>query len=172
MGGRQGNSNHFPIFLEISKPPLKPAAPFQFNASWLQEDSYNKLFREIWRSPGSNSPEDRCFLFMENLKRLKKATVEWAKTRKQKQNEKLTQIDVELWELESTESNGYASQESKDRILLLESQRNQILLDREEELRLKSRAIWLKVGDENTRFFHNYAKGRKNSNKIWKLKKC
>ena len=41
---------------------------------------------------------------------------------------------------------------------------------KEEEWRLKSRAIWLKAGDENTRFFHNYAKGRKSANTIWSLK--
>ena len=40
----------------------------------------------------------------------------------------------------------------------------------EEEWRLKSRAIWLKSGDENTSFFHNYAKGRKSANTIWSLK--
>ena len=77
---------------------------------------------------------------------------------------------MELRELESPESDGYVSQESKDRILLLERHRNQILLAREEEWRLKSKAIWLKVGDENTRFFHNFAKGRKSANTIWSLK--
>lgn len=44
--GEGGNSNHFPVLLEISKPPHKPAAPFKFNALWLKEESYNRLFRE------------------------------------------------------------------------------------------------------------------------------
>jgi len=52
----------------------------------------------------------------------------------------------------------------------LEKIQNQILLDKEEEWRLKSRAIWLKSGDENTSFFHNFAKGRKSVNTIWSLK--
>lgn len=107
---------------------------------------------------------------MENLKRLKKETVEWVKTRKQKHNKDLNQIDIELRNLESPESDGYETHEKKDIILLLESHRSKILLAREEEWRLKSRAIWLKDGDENTNFFLNYAKGRKNSNTIWKLK--
>lgn len=47
--------------------------------------------------------EDKSFLFMENLKRLKKATVEWAKNRKQKQNEDLIKINMELGELENLE---------------------------------------------------------------------
>lgn len=92
------------------------------------------------------------------------------KKRKQNQNEALISVNLELGELENPESNGYEPQETKDRIHLLERQRSQILLDREEEWRLKSRAIWLSAGDENTKFFHNYAKGRKIMNTIWKLK--
>jgi hypothetical protein len=37
--------------------------------------------------------------------------------------------------------------------------------------RLKSRAIWLSCGDENTKFFQAYAKGRKLANTIWGLRK-
>lgn len=35
--------------------------------------------------------------------------------------------------------------------------------------RLKSRAIWLQCGDENTKFFQAFAKGRKFTNTIWEL---
>jgi len=31
--------------------------------------------------------------------------------------------------------------------------------------------IWLAEGDENTKFFQNYAKHRKNINIIWELRK-
>eukprot|EP00253_Pinus_taeda_P030540 PITA_30540 len=107
---------------------------------------------------------------MESLKRLKKATISWAKERQKKQNEDLIKIREELKVLESMEADGYSTQASKDRFLSLEKSQNQILLAKEEEWRLKSRAIWLKSGDENTSFFHNYAKGRKSANTIWSLK--
>lgn len=94
--GEGGNSDHFPILLELSKPPPKPAAPFKFNASWLQEESYNQLFRKIWRHAGRDHSENKGPLFMENLKRLKKATIEWASDRRKKQNEALNKIDNEL----------------------------------------------------------------------------
>lgn len=45
-----------------------------------------------------------------------------------------------------------------------------MLKEKEETWRLKSKAIWLESGDENTKFFQAYAKGRKNVNTIWYLK--
>lgn len=165
-----GPSDHFPIYLELSRVPPKPPAPFKFNASWLQEESYNNLFKEIWSHPDRGSQENKGILLMENLKRLKKATILWAKDRKSKQTEELSRINEELQKLESIEADGYATQESKEKIVALEKHKNQILLAKEEEWRLKSREIWLKVGDDNTRFFHNYAKGRKSANTIWHLK--
>eukprot|EP00253_Pinus_taeda_P007836 PITA_07836 len=165
-----GNSDHFPILLEFQKPPSKPASPFKFNAAWLQEESFNILFRDTWRHPGSSPSESKGAHFWDNLKRLKKATIEWAKARKVSQNEALSSIDDELRDLEEPEAGGYVNQDSKDKILMLEKQRSKILLEREEGWRQKSRAIWLKVGDENTKFFHNYAKGQKNANTIWKLR--
>eukprot|EP00253_Pinus_taeda_P033452 PITA_33452 len=139
---------------------------------WVDEidPSFNKLFKETWIHPDRSAREDKSFLFMENLKRLKKANISWAKDKKDKQNEELIRIREELKKLESTEEDGYISQACKDRILHLENLQNKILLDKEEEWRLKSRAIWLKAGDENTSFFHNYSKGRKSANTIWSLK--
>eukprot|EP00253_Pinus_taeda_P008825 PITA_08825 len=165
-----GNSDHFPIFLDLSFPPPKPPSPFKFNPSWLLEPSFISIFSSTWIHPDDHSSEDKSFLFMENLKRLKKATISWAKERQKKQNEDLVKIREELTSLESTEADGYSSQDSKERILQLEKAQIQILLAKEEEWRLKSRAIWLKAGDENTSFFHNYAKGRKSANTIWSLK--
>ena len=34
---------------------------------------------------------------------------------------------------------------------------------------MKSRALWLLCGDENTPFFHKYADNRKFINSIWKI---
>eukprot|EP00253_Pinus_taeda_P034625 PITA_34625 len=165
-----GNSDHFPIFLDLSCPPPKPPAPFKFNSSWLEEPSFNSLFKSTWICNSRNHQESKSFLFMENLKCLKKATKSWAKERQKTQNEQMIKISEELKLLESMGLDGYSSQSSKDRIISLEKAQNQLLLAKEKEWRLKSRAIWLKAGDENTRFFHNFAKGRKSVNTIWSLK--
>ena len=49
------------------------------------------------------------------------------------------------------------------------TKRSQILKDREESWRLRSRAIWLLEGDNNTKFYHKFANGRKAINTIWEL---
>jgi hypothetical protein len=41
---------------------------------------------------------------------------------------------------------------------------------KEKEWRLKRKDLWLQSGDENTKLFQAYAKGRKMVNTIWSLK--
>jgi hypothetical protein len=48
----------------------------------------------------------------------------------------------------------------------LEERRNKLLKEKEDTWRLKGRATWLKSGDENTKFFQAYAKGRRWINSI------
>jgi hypothetical protein len=51
-----------------------------------------------------------------------------------------------------------------------ESSRHPILEREEKTWRLKSRAIWIKQGDNNTKFFHQFATYRKNANTIWEIR--
>jgi hypothetical protein len=53
----------------------------------------------------------------------------------------------------------------------LEGKKRDILLEKEKEWRLESRAIWLQVGDENSKFCHCYSNDRKNINFIWNINK-
>ena len=43
------------------------------------------------------------------------------------------------------------------------------MFEKEETWILKNRATWLECGDENTKFFHAFARGRKAQNIIWSL---
>lgn len=56
---------------------------------------------------------------------------------------------------------GFSSANEKAHLIELEKQKDRILKER-----LKSKAIWLQAGDDNTKFFHNFAKGRKVANTI------
>jgi hypothetical protein len=61
------------------------------------------------------------------------------------------------------------SQEAETKLIYLESERNKLLKEQEEWWRSKSRAIWVKSGDQNNKFFHQFATQRRNSKFIWEI---
>lgn len=52
----------------------------------------------------------------------------------------------------------------------LEKRKQKILEAQEVTWRLKSRVLWLKEGDKNTKFFHRFANKRREENTIWEIK--
>jgi len=168
--GSGGASDHFPIFLEIRKGPINPPSPLKFNKLWLQEESFKNLFLENWRGYNENNVRSAAFQFAENINRLKGAIKEWAVEKRRRDDSELKQVEAELLRIYEGEGGGLISQESKEHMTQLEERRNQLLLAKEETWRLKSRAIWLASGDENSKFFHAYARGRKAENTIWSLR--
>lgn len=55
-------------------------------------------------------------------------------------------------------------------ISFLESHNTRLLGQIEETWRQKSRATWVKAGDENSKFFHNFSNHWRITNSIWDLK--
>jgi hypothetical protein len=60
--------------------------------------------------------------------------------------------------------------EIEQQLKTLEEERNRLLLAEEALWRQKSRAIWIKCGDRNTKFFHHFSSYRRNHKHIWELK--
>jgi len=164
-----GISDHCPIFLEFRGRRRKPPSPFKFNSSWLKEEGFQSLVKEMWNPHPQNSLEHAGVHFYQNLKRLKEATISWAHAKQVNDDLILKNCELAIEKLLHYSGMRFLDEQSKDELITLEKKRNIIFCEREELWRLKSRAIWLQCGDENTKKFQAYAKGRKFSNSIWEL---
>ena len=104
--------------------------------------------------------------FAANLKHIKEVSV--LGSVKKKAHELKDLVDIELLLVESFNKMGFgfSSMEDKSSLVELESHKRKILLDRENEARQKSRAIWILCGDDNNPFLHKFANHRKNINSI------
>jgi hypothetical protein len=84
-----GDSDHFPIFLKLAATSRKLTSHFKFKSSWLKEESFLKLVKEIWTPIGRSKRE--VVHFARNLKELKIATKSSGKKRKQQMEHDLIQ---------------------------------------------------------------------------------
>ncbi len=96
-------------------------------------------------------------------------TEDWEKRKRLRDDQHLSNIELQIAHFTDERGLGFQSEDSKLLLNNLEKQKIKLLQDKEEQWRLKSRAIWLQAGDSNTKFFHNLANGRKASNTIWQL---
>jgi hypothetical protein len=95
--------------------------------------------------------------------------VNWLREKTKANSEELKKVMDALQDLFKENSSGVFLVEELSSLKSLED-KNKHLLDLEEvEWKLKSRAIWLVEGDNNTNFFHKFASHKKNYNTILEL---
>ena len=165
------DSDHLPICLEIRKQPKKPASPFKLYSVWLKNEEVIQLIQSNWLPYQAGNGVRDAIHFSKNLLRIKKLLKEWVAYKKNQDDQAIIQIEEDLKELQNKGGGGFLTQEDREKLYSLEASRTKILMERQEILRLKSRAIQMECGDDNTKFFQAFAKGRKQQNTIQELRK-
>lgn len=99
---------------------------------------------------------------------IERATLQCSILNNHRDDEELKLVEEELRSLEDLERGGYGTNESTQRLFHLEAYKR-IILEEEAWWSLKSSAIWLKSGDDNTISFQNFVKGRKSDKNVWAL---
>eukprot|EP00253_Pinus_taeda_P029406 PITA_29406 len=124
---------------------------------------------DFWKAHPLDKNGDIIEGFMANLKELKKISKIWAHNKRCDDEHQVNEIEKEMVNLKENSGDTSPTPKLKDKLVDLTALRGKILKDKEETWRLRSQPIWLREGDDNTKFYHKFSNGRRAINTIWKL---
>ena len=147
-------SYHFPIILEWKGGREKVPCPFRFNHTWLLVDDFDEFIRYTWDSIFKPNP---IYTLLMKLKVLRSTVITWEKNKKFELKCALVEIEEQILDLLLSTSTRVVSADETVLLTELKKRKDEILSIEVASIRLKSRAIWIALGDANSKFFHHYA---------------
>jgi hypothetical protein len=106
------------------------------------------------------------YVVCEKIKQFREELFRWYKSISSEFQEKICGKTIYLANLVAGNSMGV----NNDVIVATKQEINHLLLSEELHWRQRSRMVWLEAGDQNTKFFHNYANQRQRTNGIQGLR--
>jgi hypothetical protein len=156
-------SDHCPLLLRPSGSEWGPK-PFRFNNHWLIHKDFLGLVEDFWRNV--NITGWMAFILKEKLKGLKNCIREWNSENYGLVDVKIKKMVEEIQALDlRSEVSGLSDGEVALRKNLFSNMWH-LRRSKESVLAQRSRQLWLRDGDSNTRFFHTCIKSRGNRNFI------
>nr|XP_033512764.1 uncharacterized protein LOC117277437 [Nicotiana tomentosiformis] len=159
-------SDHKPIVLESGDWSSDPSY-FKFENMWLQQEGFLDLVKQWWQSYTVNGSPN--FILAQKLKLLKKDLAIWNKEVFGKLSTRINKAMEELQMLEQATERRAQTLDEKNNILRLKVEIQQLAKTEETSWRQKSRCLWLKEGDRNTKYFQRIANSNRRYNHIDRL---
>jgi hypothetical protein len=163
-------SDHAPVLFQLDY-GFKPVYyPFKFNSALLKEELFGDLVREVWNAPQDSMRDGPQSRLVGKLCRLKARVKKWIVVKKKREQHAYNQIEEEITTLIKESLEHQTTTKPLNRLKALETERNRMLVAKEELWRQKSRATWILSGDRNTKYFHRFASFRRNKKHLWEVK--
>ena len=154
-------SDHRPILMDTQY--LAPAQggrrKKQFEARWLQEDTVEEMIKVAWARAKARG---EGLTFLEKVNDVHEELHVWDKEVLKRPEKRMAELKRELERLRRGPMTEANSESQKELMVRLE-----LMLEQEEIYWMqRAKVNWLKKGDRNTEFFHNYASKRRKKNTI------
>jgi hypothetical protein len=159
-------SDHFPLLLEVGS-VVQGKSPFRFENMWLQDEGFVDRVAAWWSNYSFVGPPS--LVLARKLKALKEDLKRWNYHVFGNVNAKQQQLFCELEVLNSKEMQGGLSSTERDLRGSLLLELDKLAHFEETSWRQKSKVLWLKEGDNNTKFFHKIANSNRRRNLMEKL---
>jgi hypothetical protein len=153
--------DHFSLLLEVGR-MTRGKSPFWFENMWLKDESFVDRVEAWWSSYSFSGPPN--LVLARKLKALKEDLKNWNYHVFGNVNVKQQQLFCDLGALDGKESLGGLSLSERDLWGTLLLELDKLAQLKETSWRQKSRVLWLKEGDNNTRFFHKIVNSNRRRN--------
>jgi hypothetical protein len=160
-------SNHFSLLLDCGA-PRGGNKYFKFENMWLKHEGFVEQVKNWWLSyEFSGLPS---YILANKLKALKKDLKKWNIEVFGDIGKKKKELLESIRELDAIEECHSLEEDERVRKIDMSREMEKTLLFDELNWRQKSRALWLKERDKNTKFFHRVANSHRKFNQVNSLK--
>eukprot|EP00253_Pinus_taeda_P023152 PITA_23152 len=160
-------SDHKPIQLLLEDEKDLGPIPFRFNPLWIEKEGFEETVKAAWGKPVLGSPS---YVWEKKLKATKLALKNWIKKPLHTPTEQRKELVQALQNLQTEMENIDITADLLEKETKAQCSAHHTFRKEEEYWRLKSRSLWLKVGDRNTTYFHRQYRARVIRNHIAEFK--